>query len=99
MRQEAEVILQRNIIMLILRITSYPSSGKRATRTFQLWSMRISHIGIQKLCYDTRALLSCNKQQCGQLKVIISYEYVMKFNTFLFQPADPKIVHSQFGQA
>ena len=103
--QEAQVIIQRNIIILILRINSYPSSRQRATRTFQLWSTRISHIGVQTVYYDTRALFSSTKsliwynQQCDQLKVIISYKYVMDLNTFLFDTTKPKISHSWVVQA
>ena len=103
--QETQVTLQRNIILLILHIILSPSSRQRATRKFQWWSLIISHIGLHTVYYKTLALLSstrsliCNKEQYEQVRMIISYKSAMDSNTFLFYPTDPKIGHSQVGQA
>ena len=63
-------------------------------------SLKISHTGVRKLYYETRAVLSITKLQIygkhkrKQVKVIILYKSVMDSNTSLFEPAKPKIGHS-----
>ena len=54
--------------------------------------------------YETCALLSINKliiydkDKRDQVKVIIFYKSVMNSNAFWFNPANPKIGHSQVIQ-
>ena len=62
----------------------------------------ISHIGVHKLYYDTRALFSrtnlqiYDKDKIEQVKVILLYKYTMDSNTLLFYPTLPEIGHSRF---
>ena len=68
------------------------------------WSLRIYHIGVHTVHYDTHALFSSTKlwiyykKKNEQVRIIISYKSAMDSNTFLFYPTDPKIGHSQVGQ-
>ena len=67
--------------------------------------MRISHIGVHTLYYETRALFSFtsskiyNREKHELSKVIIFTKYAMDSNTFLFEHADPKIGHNRVSQA
>ena len=70
-----------------------------------LSSLRIYHIGVHKLYYETCALFSStksriyDKEKHKQVKVIIFYKSAMDSNTFLFDPIVPKIGHIRVGQA
>ena len=54
--------------------------------------------------YYTRGLFSITKLQVydkekrDQVKVVLLYQSVIESNTFLFDPAVPKLGHSQVGQ-
>ena len=58
----------------------------------------MSHIRVNKVYYETRALLSSansqiyDKEIYEHVKLIISYKSVMDSNTFLFESASPKYV-------
>ena len=64
------------------------------------YSIRISHIRLHTVYYETHALLPITKswiyykEKRNEVKVVISYKYSTGSNTFLFDPADPKICHS-----
>ena len=103
-RQEAQVILQRIIIMFILHIILSSSSRLRATRIRRQGILRISNIGVHKLYYKTRALFSSTSSQFYDIdkdqlvKVIVFYNYAMESNTLLFDITVPKIGHSWVRQ-
>ena len=67
-------------------------------------NMRISHIGVHTLYYETHGLFSStkflinDKEKRNQVKVIILYKSAMVSDLFLFEPAIPKIGQSQVGQ-
>ena len=67
--------------------------------------MRISHIGVHKVYYDTRALLLSTKwwiydeEKRKQVKVILLYKSAMDSNKFLFDPNVPKIGHIRVCRA
>ena len=60
--------------------------------------IRISHIGVYTVYYETRAIFSStnsqiyNKEEREHVKVIIPYKSVMDSNTFLFESARPKYI-------
>ena len=70
----------------------------------QQGSIRISHIRLNTVYYETNALLSrikpliYNKDKQNLVKLIISYKSVMDSNTFFFGPFGPKIGHSLVSQ-
>ena len=76
----------------------------RATLMCQQRSMRILHIRLNTVYYDTHDLFLStklriyDKEKREQVRVIISYKFAMYSNTFLFKPARPKIGHSQVRQ-
>ena len=85
--QEAQVSLQKYLILFILHIISSSSSSQRYKWTLRLGGLRISHIGLHELYYETRALLSRNKSQMYDkekhegVKVIILYKSTMESKT------------------
>ena len=60
----------------------------------------MSHIGIHKVYYETRALFSSTKSQIydkdkrEQVKVVLLYKSAKDSNKFLFEPTVLKIGHS-----
>ena len=67
--------------------------------------LRISHIGVHKVYYETRDLFSSiksqiyDKEKCEKVKVVIFYKSTTNLNIFLFDYTVSKIVHIQIGQA
>ena len=103
--QEAQVILQKYLIFFILRIILSSSSRQGSTRMRRRGSLRISHIRLHRVYYDTCALFSStklriyDKVKCDQVKVIIFNKSAMESNIFLFDTIKPKIGHSQVRNA
>ena len=68
------------------------------------WSLRISHIGVHNVYYETCALFSStksriyDKEKSEQVKLVLLYKSVMDSNTFLFEPTVPKTGHSRVCQ-
>ena len=68
-------------------------------------TLRISHIKVHKVYYETRDLLSStkskiyNKEKRKQVKVVLMYKSGTNSNKFLFDPTAMKIVHSRVGEA
>ena len=103
--QEVQVSLQINKNLFNFSYNPIFSSIKIATWTCQLGSMRISHIRTYTFYYSNRYFFSStysiiyDKDKHNQMKLIISYKYVMDSNTFLFDSDRPKICYIQVQQA
>ena len=67
--------------------------------------LRISHIWVHKLYYESRALFYItnlqiyDKDKREQVRIMILYKHTMDSYTFLFYLVDPKIGRSQVVQA
>ena len=93
--QEAQVSLQRYLILFILHIIFSFSSKERSTQTSHRGIPIISHTRVR----ENHALLSrtssriYNKYKRKQVKAILFNKFAMDLNTFLFKPFKTKIDH------
>ena len=77
--QEIQVSLKRSILLFILCIISSLSSRQRVIQACRRGGLRISHIRVHKLYYETQDLFPSTKSRiygkdkCERLKVILYY--------------------------
>ena len=82
----------------------YPSKLNTTLKNNIYIYLRIIHIGIHKVYYETHDLFSSTKSQIydkekhKRVKVITSYKSTMGSNKCLFDPTKPKIGHIQLSQ-